>query len=244
MFATEPGLVGNPAIQLRGFTNDTTPKVAQGQIIAAASPYWGGGEFIYARANGSIRGFGLCVLTPVYVSGIAGYRYEATEVPNTANLGRSLCVSQNAMSSGDYGWFMISGVTPVNCQAAVSADTTFGIAAAGQGGANGAGKQVLNARVTAASTTTVAIANCSAQSGSTTLNVPSCDGWFVGVYLSGTGVASGATVVSIDAPSRTVVMSAVSTAAINGTVTATYNNSTVYYNVAHINRPFAQGAVS
>src|SRR5574343_241490 len=96
---------------------------------------------------------------------------------------------------------MIARVTPVNCSANVAADTTFGITAAGQAGANSAGKQILNGRVMAPATTTVAKANSVAANASNMLQVTNSDGWFVGVYLSGTGIAAGTTVTSID-PSR------------------------------------------
>jgi len=229
--------------QVAGFgLPDTTARHQPGLIVTGADNYWGGAEFIYAKANGSIRQSGLCVLTPV-VSGNA-YSYNATEVPNTANLGRTLCVAMTVMTSGQFGWFMLAGITPVNMNASVAADTTFGIAAAGQGGANAAGKQVLNARVMVAGAATVAKAGSSANSGSNLLNVQNSDGWFCGIYLSGTGVAAGATVTDISPDGRTVTMSAVSTAAIAGTVTGTYNNATIFYNVAHINRPFAQGAIT
>lgn len=243
-FAPVDAVVGVPQIQFQGLVADTTPRIQPGNIITAVDNYWGAGEFIYARAAGSIRAFGLCVLTPVFDSALGSYRFDVTEVPNTANLGRMLAVSPMALSSGQYTWFQISGLCPVNCNASVAADTTFGIAAAGQGGANGAGKQVLNARVIAAATTTVAKANATADNGSTRLNVPNSDGWFVGAYLSGTGIAAGATVSAIDSGGRFVTLSAATTAAVAGTVTATYNNATVFYNVAHLNRPFAQGAIT
>ena len=121
--------------------------------------------------------------------------------------------------------------------------TTFAIAAAGQGGALGNGKQVLNARIVVASTQTVAKANSFANSGSTRLRVSSADGWFAGAYLSGTGIAASCTVSDIDPSGTIVTLSAATTAAVAGTVTATYNNATVYYNVAHVNRPFAQGQI-
>lgn len=221
---------------------DATSRHQSGLIMDAVDPYWGGGEFMYVRAAGAIRQFGLVVVTPVVASN--AIRYDATEVPNTANLGRMLGVAQTAMDSGDYGWVQIGGVTPVNCSAAVAADTAFGIAAAGQGGANSAGKQVLNGRVVIASTTTVAKANSTANSGSNKLQVSSADGWFLGIYLSGTGIAAGTTVTDISPDGRTITLSANTTAAVNGTVTGTYNNATVYYNVAHLNRPFAQGAIT
>jgi len=244
MFQLVDAVIGTPQVQFQGLIADTTPRIQPGNIITAVDNYWGAGEFIYARAAGTIRAFGLCSILPVFDSTLGSYRFDVTEVVNAANLGRMLCVSPLAMVTGQYAWFAISGLIPVNCNASVAADTTFGIAAAGQGGANGAGKQVLNARIVAAATTTVVKANCSAANGSLVLQVPNSDGWFVGAYLSGTGIAAGATVASIDPSGRFVTMSAAASALVSGSVTATYNNATVFYNVAHLNRPFAQGAIT
>jgi len=221
---------------------DTTARQTPGTIVTASDPYWGGGEFMYVKANCSIRQFGLVVITPTVASNQVVY--NATEVPNTANLGRTLGVAMVAASSGQFLWVCIGGVVPVNCSASVAADTTFGIAAAGQGGANSAGKQILNARVALAASTTVAKAGCTANSGSTKLLIPNADGWFAGAFLSGTGIAAATTVTDIDPSGTIVTLSTATTAAVNGTVTATYNNATVFYNVAHINRPFAQGAIT
>jgi hypothetical protein len=216
-----------------------------GQFSTFVDSWWGAGEFIYARAAGSIRAFGVCVLTPVFDSTLNAYRFDATEAPNIANLGRMLCVSQNTLVSGNYSWFCISGITPVNCQASIAADTTFGIAAAGQGGANTAGKQILNARVIIAAAATVIKTGCNAPALGTVLQVPNSDGWFVGAYLSGTGIGAAAAISSISPDGRYVTMSVATTAAIiGGSITATYNNATIFYNVAHLNRPFAQGAIT
>lgn len=233
--------MGQPAIAPFGLP-DTVARATSGNVVTGADPYWGGGEFIYARANGSIRQFGICVMSPVVVAG--AYRYEATEVPNTANLGRSICIAMTVMTVGQFGWFMMKGVTPVNCQAAVAADTSFGIAAAGQGGAVTAGKQVLGGRIVVASTQTVAKVGCAANSGSLQLAIPSSDGWFTGIYLSGTGIAANTTVVDITPDGKIATLSLATTAAVNSTITGTYNNATVFYNVAHINRPIAQGAIT
>lgn len=221
---------------------DTTARALPGLVYTAVDPYWGGGEFIYCKANGTIRQFGLVVLTQTFASNQVVY--NATEVPNTANLGRTLGVAMVSATSGQFIWVCVGGVIPVNCSASVAADTTFGIAAAGQGGANSAGKQILNARVVVAATQTVAKTGCTANSGSLSLRVPNSDGWFAGAYLSGTGIAAATTVSDIDPSGRVVTLSTATTAAVNGTVTATYNNATVFYNVAHINRPFAQGAIT
>jgi hypothetical protein len=242
MFAPQYPIIGLPQQSpLAGGVSDTTPAVPSGTVIAAVDPWWGAGEFLYAKASGAIRQKGLCHLVPAFDSTLKTWRIDAVEAANTANMGRPLAVAMMALADTKYGWFQISGITPVNCSASVAADTTFAIAATGQGGALGNGKQVLNARIVAAAAATVAKANCSAPAGAYYIDVPDADGWFPGVYLSGTGVGSGAKVVSVDAADRRVTVDVVSTAAIAGTVTATYNNSTIYYNVAHLNRPFAQG---
>ncbi len=239
-YATVNGIVGNPQISPFGLP-DTTERMAAGSIVNAVDPYWGGGEFIYCKAGGTIRTLGLVVITQAVSGGKV--TYVATECPNTANLGRTLGVAMVPATVGQFLMVCIGGTVPVNCQAAVAADTSFGIAAAGQGGANAAGKQILNARVVLASTTTVTKASSTANSGSTKLNVPSADGLFIGCYLSGTGIAALTVVSDIDPSGTSVTLSVATTAAVNGTVTGTYNNATIYYNVAHLNRPFAQGRI-
>lgn len=241
-FSGIEGLVGSTPIQMAGQV-DASARHQPGVIVAAVDNWWGGGEFIYGRANGSIRGFGLCVCTPTFDSTTQAFFFNFTEVPNTANLGRTLAVAMNAMTSGQFGWFQVSGITPVNCNASVAADTTFGIAAAGQGGANTAGKQVLNARIIAAGSTTVAKANCAGASGQKIIEVPNTEGWFVGLPVSGTGIAASTKIASINSD-RQVTLDTNTTAAVAGTVTGTYNDATIFYNVAHLNRPFAQGAIT
>jgi hypothetical protein len=221
--------------------------LAPGVMYPAIDPVWGPGEFIFARAGGSIRSYGLCVCTPVWDATNLTYTYNVTEVPNTANLGRMLAVNQaGALTTGQYGWFQVSGITPVDCQASVAADTTFGIAAAGQGGANSAGKQILNARVVTAATQTVAKTG-QGTIGDNKIYVTNLSGWFIGGYLSGTGVGAAARISAMDPNGPNgpeVTVSVVNSAAISGTVTLTYNNATIFYNVAHLNRAFAQGAIT
>lgn len=240
-YASIPGVVGNQQITPFNLP-DTVARHLPGTCLDAVDPFWGGGEFIYCKANGAIRQFGLVVVTQVITAG--QMVYNATEVPNTANLGRMLGVAMTIATAGQFIWVQVSGVVPVNCQAAVAADTAFGIAAAGQGGANTAGKQILNARVVIASTQTILKTGCTANNASVRLLVPSADGWFIGAYLSGTGIAALTTVTDIDPSGTVVTLSLATTTAVNGTITATYNNATVFYNVAHINRPLAQGAIT
>jgi len=235
------GPLGNQPITY-GMLPDTTARHVPGTQVNAVDNYWGGGEFVYCKAGGSIRQFGIVSILQTFASGQVVY--TASECASTAGLGRMVGIATTVVTVGQFFWVQITGVVPVNSSAAVAADTTFAVAGTGQGGALANGKQVLNARVVVASTQTVAKTNCVNNSGSVLLKVKDSDGWFAGAYLSGTGVGSGATVVSISPDGTEVTMSLVSTAAISGTVTATYNNATVYYNVAHINRPFSQGQVA
>lgn len=241
MFRSITPLVGTQRANFWGLP-DTTQRHPTGLLNIFLDTYWGGMELLYVQAGGTIPQNGLCVVTPALSGG--QYVYTATAVPNTANLGKALQIALTSMTTGQWGWVMVSGVAPVNCNASVATDTAFGIAAAGQGGAQTAGKQVLGGRIVAPATTTVAINGVANNNSSILYLNKTADGWFAGVYLSGTGIAAGATVVDIDPSGLVVTMSAPTTAAVNGAVTATYNNGTVYYNIAHINTPIAQGAIT
>jgi hypothetical protein len=175
---------------------------------------------------------------------------HATEhdgVPHTANLGRPVYVCQAAggLTVGQYGWFLDTGVTPVNGTATVAADTTVGITAAGQVGANSAGKQIVNGRNMIAAAQTVAKTVISGALGDTKLNVKGTDGWFVGGFITGIGIPAATTITAIDPLGNNVTISAVLTADAAGiTATVTYNNAAIFYNVMHMDRAFAQGAIT
>ena len=251
MYQLESRFIGYPPIQDIVLAASVTAAVASGTLPSYAVPYdcsdnvFGGGEIVFARAGGAIRQYGLCVLTPVWDSTNKVYTQNMTECPNTANLGRAVFVAQatGALATGDYGWFLRSGLTPISGTATVAADTTFGITAAGQVGANAAGKQVLTARVATAATQTVAKSGIGA-SGDNIIYVNDTDGWFVGGYLSGTGVGAATIITAIDPMGKWVRASVVNSAAIAGTVTQTNNNATIFYNIAHMDRPGAQGAIT
>jgi len=243
MFAASNPRIGYPQPS-PVYTLDTTERFPQGEILAAVDPFWGGAEFRYVKFGGTVPERGLCSILCTYNSTLKRWEYVATAVANTANLGRDLAVAMRGATSGQFGWVMIAGLTPINGTASVAADSALGITAAGQVGANSAGKQVLNARVAAAATTTVALANSIGVSGSYEIRVQTTDGLFIGAYLSGTGVGASAKIAAIDPSNNTITADVVNSAAINGTVTATYNNATIYYNVVQINRPFAQGAIT
>lgn len=222
------------------------PAMTPGFLAAAEDPVWGPGEFIFARANGAIRQYGLCVLTPVWDGTNLTYTQNMTECPNTALLGRPVYVSQatGALASGQFGWFMTTGVSPVNGTVSVAADVAAGITAAGQIGTLAVSKQILNARVVKAGADTVVKAAVAGASGDNRIFVDNAQGWFVGAYLSGTGVGASTIITGIDPLNKFVTVSVANSAAVTGNVTATFNNATIFYNILAMNRPMAQGPIT
>lgn len=235
------------------------PPTPQGTLVVASDPVWGVGEFIFAKANGTIRNFGLCVLTQNWNATSRQYDWNATEIANTAGQGRPVyvCMSEQAngtanqaLTVGQYGWFMDAGIVPVNGTATVAQATVFGITAAGQVGANSAGKQILNATIATPATNTVvkSVAGGGAQgantSGASLIQVNNVDGLFVGGYLSGTGVGTNAIIQAIDRIGMVLTVSVVNSAQVTGNVTQTANNATIFYNVAVLDRAFCQGATT
>lgn len=229
------------------------PPITPGVMAVGNDEIFGPGEFIFAKFGGAIRQFGLCVMLPTLNATTRAYEPVMTEAPNTANTGRSLYVCMTDIGvattvSGQYGWFMRAGITPVNGTASVAAGTTVGITAAGQIGANSAGKQVLNAVSALAATNTVVRAAAGPGnnnlSGGFTIQVVNTDGWFVGGYLSGTGVGAAALITAIDRVNNVVTVNVANSAAVTGNVTQTANNATIFYNVVQLDRPFVQGAIT
>lgn len=238
MFIGETPRVGTPALDNRFLTIDATPQFDPGETLFMVDDYWGAAEFIYVKFVSTVRQFGLCTYLAVF--GNSQLELTADEVPNSANLGRPLGIATSAAVSGHYGWLQISGTCPVANSASVAASSPFGIAAAGRVGANSAGKQVLNAVNSLPATTTVAKTGCTGRSGDTQINVNDSRGWFVGCVLSGTGVGASALITDISKDGKVVTVSVANSAAINGTVTATYTG----FNVITFQHPFAQGAIT
>lgn len=240
--ATAYPLIGSQPVG-NFFTPDTTQRHPLGSVITFNDPYWGGGEAIYLQMPTS---------TALTVGAVLAYdtatSFVASAVANTANLGKSVAFLMNAVASSasaQYAWAQISGQGPVFSGASVAANTAIGITAAGQAGANSAGKQLVNCRVTLPATTTVAKANTQTQNGSPILQLCKVsDGWFVGAALSGTGIPASTTITGIDPNNRTVTMNNNATATGSVTVTATYNDGTNFFNICTYNRPFAQGAIT
>ena len=234
---------GGLAVEVATATSGYVPLVPVGTVVSVVDPYWGGLELIRLAIPTSTT----AIVVGTLASWDASFQYVIT--PNTAHLGQSVGVALSAVPLNatyvQYAWFVIGGKFPVLCGASVAADTAFGITAAGKGGAIANGKQILNARVRTAATATVAKANTITVSGSNVFKVSNTDGWFVGLPLSGTGVAASTVITGIDPDNRTVTVNNNATASGSVTVTGTYNDgSSNYWNTAIMNRPFAQGQVT
>jgi hypothetical protein len=235
-------------VEVASATSGYVPLIPVGTIAVFNDPYWGGLECIRLSvpASTAVRVGTLSTLTNTF-----GF----VAVPNTANLGQSVAASLNDIPSNatyvQYAWFVIGGRYPLLSGASVAADTAFGITAAGSVGAIAAGKEILNARIQLAATTTVVKTNVNAVSGSPTIRVSNSDGWFVGLAITGTGIPASTSIGSIDASGTLVGMVQTgTTTAQNATatgsvsVTGTYNDATRFWNVATMQRPFAQGAIT
>lgn len=230
-FAPQYSEVGVQPLSFR-FVSDTTQRQPLGEKIAGVSAYWGGAEFVYLLSNDAVVQGSLITWDK---------SFKATLLANTANQGVSVGVALCAAASGNYFWAFISGdLVPVATAASVAAGTTFGIGGTGEAGANSAGKQILNAKSVIASTGTVVKAGTQTTNGSTVLQVSNDDGWFVGVALTGTGIASSTTISSISSDGRFVTMNNAATATGSVSVTGTYTG----YIIAQMDRPFAQGAIT
>lgn len=233
---------GGLAVEVATATSGYVPQIPVGTVVSVVDPYWGGQELIRLAIPTST--------TAILVGTLACWNsnFEYVITPNTANLGQPVGASMSAVPLNatyvQYAWFVIGGKAPVLCGASVAADTAFGITAAGKGGAIANGKQVVNARVRTAATATVAKANTITRSGSNVYQVQNTDGWFVGLPLSGTGVAASTVITGIDPDGRTVTVNNNATATGSVTVTGTYNDgSSNYWNTVIMNRPFAQGQI-
>lgn len=246
----DDGQVGYPPIEaVQGVPTTTPPNPfwSPGFLATAEDPVWGPGEFIFARAGAGIRLYGGCILLPVWDATNKVYTYNATEWPATTLLGRPGYVFQGnrAILTGEYGWFMTSGRTPVNGSATIAADTIAGHNAAGQLTANGASLACLNARVITPATQTV-VAACTGFGaiGDTTIGLASVSGFFPGVYVGGTGVGASAICSGVDPIGKTITVTVANSAQVTGNVTATYNNGTIFYNVLEMNRMMLQGPIT
>jgi predicted RecA/RadA family phage recombinase len=215
---------------------DTTQRMRTGFMVTAIDNYWGPGEFIYGKATATVPSGSICSMNSVLTNGILEMQMTAVAT-GVANGGNSLCVAMSNFTVGQFGWFCIGGLVPMATTTSIANGVKIGLSqtTAGRADTFATTFGVLNAKSILAATTTVVKAGCSGVSGASTIQVPNSEGWFIGCVLTGTGVGASALVTNVSPDGRVVTVSVANSAAVTGSVTATYTN----FIVAHINRPTA-----
>lgn len=214
-------------------TPDTTQKFAGGTVIDAVDPYFGFGRFMYLQASAAYNPGDLVTITD--------QTFNTAPLALTANLGSNLLVARQVISgAGVWGWFQFEGICPMRVDTGVAAGAAIGIGTtAGRAGTNSAGKQLLGVRVLQPATFTLVRNVCTSYFGQKYLDVPTTDGLFKGLAVSGTGIAAG-TIASLDPGGTRVVLTANSTASGVTAVTFTWTG----FNMVFILNPSTQGAIT
>lgn len=219
------------------FTPDTTQRFKLGQTVRGIDPDgdFGSAEFIYGVASGTIAAHNLVTMVEDFSCAVN---------PTTANTGASVFVSLAAMTVGMYGWFQKSGACVVKTGTSIAVGVPVGISAsvAGSADTNGAGRQILNAKVWKASTATETTTGQTFAAGGDIRNIRVQDAskFFVGMALSGTGVGAASVVAAIDVLNNVITSSVDSTANGTVTITGTYTG----YLKLYVDSPFIQGAIT
>ena len=221
------------------FAPDTIQRHPLGMKVTAVDNYWGTGSFVYLKSTAAVLKGSLVIWDQ---SG------NAVLAPNTANQGFPFAVAMNNAASGTYFWAQVEGTAVYKTNATVAADAAIGIGAAGIAGTNSAGKQLLNVRNRLSATDTKTVTAVTT-TGSAVLNVPTDDGFYLGMALSGTGIPASTVVAALDSGGRKIIMgSAVGTAGdkvatASGSITLTGTNTG--YGVGVLGSgAFLQGAIS
>ena len=120
-------------------TSTLQPTIPLGTIIHGVDPTLGEGEFIFLAGAASVGVGELCTYDGTTFAAI-----RATTVPNQA---RPVAISMQAATSGQWGWFQISGTATVKKRAVIMASKiAVGVGSTGKLGATASGKEVQNMR--------------------------------------------------------------------------------------------------
>lgn len=178
------------------FVPDTTQRSLLGTVVTAVDPYWGHGKFMYVKSTDAILKGSLCAWDQSYNAGL---------LPSAVTQGFPWGVAMAPMPSGTFGWIQLEGRAVYKTNATVAADGVVAIAAAGILGATATGKQLIGVRNRVAATGTVT-ATVNTVNGSSTLTFrDGYDGFFLGLIITGTGIAAATTLIAkLDPDGRTV----------------------------------------
>lgn len=172
-----------------GATAAPTPFMYPGGRVIAYDPIFGEAEFVLAYGVASLQ-----IGDAVRI----GLNYATTRT--VASIRGLIGISMSANTSTTaLSWFCVRGQVPVRAAAAIAADTPlFVTATAGSlDDAVVAGDNVVGAMAVSASGATVGTKVCNTVNGSTELVVPDLNGLYVGMAVSGTGIAASSTISAI-----------------------------------------------
>lgn len=89
----------------------TTPAVPLGTVVRAKDPNLGEGEFIYLPTTASITQYNIVSYRQLAAGASATYANVRT--PSGTGAGNAIAVAQATGAASCYGWFQISGTSPV-----------------------------------------------------------------------------------------------------------------------------------
>lgn len=218
------------------FLPDTTQRHVLGLEVEATDNWWGDATFRYVKSNDTIlKGSLVCIGTaPTFL---------ATLTPSTANLGQPVAVAMAPMASGTYGWVQIVGNAIYAMGATAAADAAVGIytSAGSLTGTIVAGKGIIGIHHYKAPAATKTF-TANTYNGKTYIDVmDGYDGAFLGMVLTGTGIAAATCMVAkLDPDGRRIYTgSAIGTIDKTQTATGTITLTGTYtgYGMGYLSRP-------
>jgi hypothetical protein len=175
-FITDPKSVPQPIESI-----STTQLMPYGSIIRAYEPIYGGGEFIYLQGAASTVNKDL-----VSYSSMTGV---TTRHVAAANSNQTLAVAMAALVASNWGWFQCSGAAVVNGSGTQALGLVYTVGTSTVTSSATAGMEIQGSRIILASASTFT-KTVTTRNGSFQLYVPNFDGLFVGLPVSGTGIAA------------------------------------------------------
>lgn len=153
-----------------------------GTIVRANDPIMGAGEFMYLQ--------GVAATVVGDVVNYNSFTGATTRNVAAANSNQTLGIAMSANVASQFGWYQVSGACIVTNNATAAAGLVYVVGTGTVTSGATAGMEIQGSRLLTANSTTFT-KTCTTKNGSTLLQVPSFDGLFVGLPVSGTGIAGG-----------------------------------------------------
>lgn len=175
-FLTEPKSVPQPIQSV-----SATQLLPFGTVVRAYDPIMGAGEFMYLQGIAS-----------TVVGDVVNYNSftgATTRNVAAANSNQTLGIAMAALIASTFGWYQVSGACIVTNNATAAAGLVYVVGTGTVTSSATAGMEIQGSRLLTANSTTFT-KTVTTRNGSTALWVPNFDGLFVGLPVSGTGIAA------------------------------------------------------